>query len=228
MDFSNTLRRDQDGIYTTKLGQNFGSCDSYETADTQNTAATTANYFATVANDLAVGDTILVYSTTDGTWVTYGVLVIVYGATPTVTIGNLGGNLLAEGFLTPAQFDGMYAAPFQLIAAPGANRVIVVSNATLSIIWNSVQYTAGGAIRFQYANTVHGAGTNAMATTVAAADVNAATANNFQLLLGVAQAWGLNTALGNQGIFLSNDTAAFATGNSNIKYSISYRVANLV
>ncbi len=145
-----------------------------------------------------------------------------------MTVTAVSGNLNASGTITTAQMlAGLYATPVQLIAAPGADKVIVVKNATLSIVYNSIQYANGGAVIFQYDSTVHGAGTNTCATTVAAASINGSTANNFQLLLGVAQAWGLNSALGNKGVYLSCATGEFTAGNSDLKYSIEYRVASL-
>jgi hypothetical protein len=198
---------------------------TYYTADSQATVATTANYFGLVVNDLAIGDRIDVYSSLDATYVTY--LITVATRPNLVTIVALSNQLVANVLFTPAQFITAFTAGLQIVPAPGANRVIVVTNATLSIVWATTQYTLGGAVRFQYGLAGGAAGTNTCATTVAAADINGATANNFQLLVGVAQAWGLNTALGNQALGLGVATQNFATGDSPIKVTVQYRIASL-
>src|SRR5690348_12922306 len=77
----------------------------------------------------------------------------------------------AKVAMTAAQFNGMYAAPFQLIAAPGAGKMIVVQRAVLAMTFVAASYAAGGAVGLQYDSTVHGAGPLASAT-IAAATVN--------------------------------------------------------
>jgi hypothetical protein len=201
---------------------------SYYTLDTQAVVSGTANYFSAVVESLFAGDIIRVYSATDLTSVSY--IVTTASINPTsVVISLLGAGGIASGIISNAQMlAGIYAHPVQLIPPPGANKMIVVRNAVLSIVYNSVQYQNGGAIRFQYDSTIHGAGVNACATTVAAADINGATANNSQLLLGVLQAWGLNTTWANLGIYLSCATGEFTNGDSPLHYSVDYRIANLV
>ena len=215
-------------LVTLASGTVVGSPSTYEywTLDTQNTVATTANYFATVITDLSVGDRIAVYSSTDGTLVSYIVSTVTLPSTVSVLLSTA--TQIAQGTITNAQMlAGIYATPVQLIPAPGANRVIVVTNATISIVYATTQYQNGGAVILQYDNTVHGAGTNTCTGTLAAASVNGATANNFILLVGTTQAWGLNTALGNKGVFISCATGEFTNGDSPLKYSIQYRIASL-
>lgn len=200
---------------------------TYYTADTQATVSA-ANYFNAVVNDLAVGDIIQVYSSSDVSLITYLVSAL-NAATPSISLILSTGAQVAQGTITNAQMlAGLYAVPVQLIPAPGANRMIVVDNATLSIVYVAPQFQNGGAVIFQYGSTVHGAGVNSLATTVAAADINGATAGNTQLLLGAAQAWGLNTTWANLGIYLSCATGEFTAGGGSLRYSISYRVASLV
>lgn len=197
----------------------------YSPTDLQATVAA-SGYFNSVIYDLAVGDIIKVYSSTQGSIISY---VVTSVANSTVTVSPVDGALVASGVITSAQvLAGLYANPVLLIGAPGANKMIVVNNAVLSIVYATTQYQNGGAIRFQYDSTIHAGGVNACAATVAAADINGATANNSELLLGAAQAFGLNTTWANLGIYLSCATGEFTNGDSPLHYSISYRIANLV
>lgn len=202
---------------------------SYYTADAQSVVAA-ANYFCpslalSVAYDLSVGDQIAVYSSADGNVVNY-LVTAVNAATPSITLQSLPAVQRALGTITSAQMlAGLYAHPVQLIAAPGANKMIVGIDASLALVYNSIQYANGGAVIFQYDSTVHGAGTNLFATTVAASDLNGA-ASGSQLLIGVAQAFNANT-FANKGVYLSCATGEFTAGNSTLVYDIAYRVVNL-
>lgn len=202
---------------------------SYYTADAQSVVAV-ANYFCpslslSVAYDLSVGDQINVYSSADGNVVSYWVTAV-NPATPSISIQAVSGVSRAYGTISSAQMlAGLYGTPVQVIPAPGANKMIVGINASLALVYNSVQYASGGAIRFQYDSTVHAGGTNLFATTVAASDINGS-ASGSQLLIGVAQAWNANT-FANKGVYLSCATGEFTTGDSTLKYDILYRIVNL-
>jgi hypothetical protein len=178
-----------------------------------------------VAYDLSVGDQINVYSSTDGNVVSY-MVTAVSPATPTITLQAISGVSRAVGTITSAQMlAGIYGTPVQVIPAPGANKMIVGINASLALVYNSVQYANGGAIRFQYDSTVHAGGTNLFATTVAASDINGS-ASGSQLLIGVAQAFNANS-FANKAVYISCATGEFTAGDSTLKYDILYRVVNL-
>ena len=191
---------------------------TYYTTDTQ-AVASAANYFDSVIYDLSVGDTITVYSATELSNVTYTVTSV----TTHVTVAAVNGLLLASGTLTAAQWLGMYAAPVVLIAAPGANKLIIVESMSLSLVYGTVQFANGGAVQIQYDSTVNAGGVLAQTATIAAATINGATANNSIKLLG-ALAFNLNTAVANKGIYISNATGAFTAGDSTFRYSLLYRV----
>lgn len=137
------------------------------------------------------------------------------------SLNILGGNSQTVIIpLTAAQIIGMYAAPVFVLAAPAANTVNLVTSANLNVLYNSTQYTLGGAIGVQYENTVHGGGTLATGT-IAAATLNAVVANTvlvFPLAASVALA-----AATAQPLYLSNATQAFATGNSPAILTVTYR-----
>lgn len=129
----------------------------------------------------------------------------------------------ASGNLTTANIEAMYGAPIQLIPAAGANTLIVVKQFTVELAYNNVAFTGGGAFGLQYGNT--------------AALAGPAASNQFSagIITATASTWGseANTGIGaapallgcaNTGIFISNLTAAFATGNSNMNWYIDYAV----
>lgn len=116
--------------------------------------------------------------------------------------------------ITAAQFNGMYAAPKLLLAAPGANKIIVLQRAALLMTFVSAAYAAGGVVGFQYDSTVHGAGV-AASNTEAAADFFAAASTAFQFegVSGNTVAISPFTTSVNKGLYLSNLTQAFTTGD---------------
>jgi hypothetical protein len=127
--------------------------------------------------------------------------------------------------MTAAQFNGMYAAPFLLIAAPGANKMIVVKQAVLAMTFVAAQYANGGAVALQYDSTVHGAGPAASAT-VAAATIDGYAASSDVGVAG-ADTSGASSTKVNKGIYLSNATAAFDTGDGTWNVHIWYEVVTL-
>lgn len=127
--------------------------------------------------------------------------------------------------ISSAQFLAMYATPLLLIPTSGAGTLINVINAQLVMTFNSVQYTVGGNVFLQYANTVHGAGAPS-SVALAAATVNAWAADTaIRIAPDMPEA-----ALGNvngQSLYISNDTAAFLLGNSAFVLYISYNIVTL-
>lgn len=127
--------------------------------------------------------------------------------------------------MTAAQFNGMYGAPFQIIPAPAAGKQIIVRGAVLAMTFVAAQYAAGGAVALQYDSTVHGAGPLA-SSTLAAATVNAYAASSDVGLTG-ADTSGASSAKTAKGIYLSNDTAAFTTGDGTWNIHVWYEVVTL-
>lgn len=136
--------------------------------------------------------------------------------------------LFASVPITAAQFNGMYAAPFQLIAAPGANKMISVESMELVMTFVSADYAAGGVVAAQYGNTVHGAGPLAT-NSEAAADFFAAASTVFQFIGTSGNTVGALpfSTCGNAALYLSNATQAFTTGDSTWIAKIYYRVISL-
>lgn len=159
-----------------------------------------------------------------------------------VTIGNtgvtaIGANKVLSSMISPlvekyvavpmtaAQWNGMYDAPFLLIAAGGANTLIVVKRAVAAMTFVSAAYAAGGVVGFQYDSTVHGAGV-AATNTEAAADFFAAASTAFQFegVSGNTVAISPFTTTVNKGLYLSNLTGAFTTGDGTWVIHIWYSI----
>lgn len=124
--------------------------------------------------------------------------------------------------LTAAQFNGMYATPVQLVAAPGAGKLVVVDKVLLNQTFVSAAYAAGGVVAPQYDSTVHGGGTLASSASIAAATIQGIVSNSIVGLTGLI-AVTASAALINKGIFLSNATGAFTTGDGTWTVDIWYR-----
>jgi hypothetical protein len=128
----------------------------------------------------------------------------------------------AEVDMSASDWNGMYGAPKQLVAAPGANKVIVVDAIVLDMTFVSAQYAAGGVVAAQYDSTVHGAGSAASAT-IAAATINGYAANTGIMVAGAMSSVAFS-AMVNKGLYLSNQTGAFTTGDGTWKIHVWYRV----
>ena len=126
--------------------------------------------------------------------------------------------------LTAAQIQGMYATPVQLLAAPGAGRLIIIDQILWDITFVSAQYAAGGAIAAQYGNTIHGGGAAASGS-LAAASLNGVAASGFLSNAGVGGSLNVSKANSlNTAIYLSNASGAFTTGDSTALLYIRYRI----
>lgn len=124
--------------------------------------------------------------------------------------------------ISSAEFAGMYAAPKQLVAAPGANKLISVDKIDLLMTFVSADYANGGTVAAQYDSTVHGAGVIASTTWAASAFyVGASTGFLFGASSSVAQTF--STCV-NKGLYLSNITGAFDTGDSTFVAHVWYRI----
>ena len=124
--------------------------------------------------------------------------------------------------ITAAQFNGMYAAPMLLVAAPGANKLIAVKQIALVMTFVANAYAAGGVVFGQYDSTANGGGAKATATETAA-DFFAAASTTFVLTGGVSTGAPFTTSV-NKGLYLSNATQAFTTGDSTWVAHIWYSI----
>jgi hypothetical protein len=126
--------------------------------------------------------------------------------------------------ITAAEFNGMYDAPKELIAAQGANTLIVVDQMVLAMTFVAAAYAAGGVVAAQYDSTVHGGGVLAT-NSQQASDFQAAASDAF-IFKGASgdDSDALFSAAVNKGIYLSNATGAFTTGDGTWVAHLWYRV----
>jgi hypothetical protein len=154
-----------------------------------------------------------------------------------ITIGNtgvtaIGANKVLSSMVSPlllkyttvaitaAEFNGMYAAPKLLLAAGGANTLQVLVQCQLLMTYVSANYAAGGVAAIQYDSTANGAGVIA-STTLSAATFQAAASTGFVFNPGVVPET-FSTCV-NKGLYLSNITGAFTTGDSTFVAHLWYR-----
>lgn len=154
-----------------------------------------------------------------------------------VTIGNtgvtaIGANKVLSSMVSPlllkyttvaitaAEFNGMYAAPKLLLAAGGANTLQVLVQLQLAMTYGAANFAAGGVAAVQYDSTANGAGVIA-STTLAAAVFQAAESTTFTFNPGIV-ALPFSTTV-NKGLYLSNITGAFTTGDSTFVAHLWYR-----
>lgn len=123
--------------------------------------------------------------------------------------------------ISAADFNGMYATPKLLVAAGGANTLVVLDQLQLVMTYGAAAYAAGGVAAVQYDSTANGAGVIA-STTLAAATFQATASTTFTMNPGVV-ALPFTTTV-NKGLYLSNITAAFTTGDSAMVAHVWYRV----
>lgn len=112
--------------------------------------------------------------------------------------------------MTAAQWNGMYVAPFELVAAPGAAKKLIPMRAVVNIDYGGSVFADGGAIHVQYDDTTLGAGPKATGT-LAAATFIGFTADTTFAFTPVDTTLVDATTL-NQPLCLSNATGAFTGG----------------
>lgn len=122
--------------------------------------------------------------------------------------------------ISAAEFNGMYAAPVELVSAPGADTLLVLDQVQLAMTYGAANYAAGGVAAVQYDSTANGAGVIA-SSTLAAATFQAAASTTFTFNPGVVALPFATTV--NKGLYLSNITGAFTTGDSDMVAHVWYR-----
>lgn len=122
--------------------------------------------------------------------------------------------------ITAAEFNGMYAAPVELVAAAGADTLLVLDRVVLAMTYGSAAYAAGGVAHVQYDDTANGAGVIA-STTLAAASFQDTASTVYSFNAGVVEYPFATCA--NTGLFLSNITGAFTTGDSDMVAHVWYK-----
>jgi hypothetical protein len=155
------------------------------------------------------------------------VAIVASGAT-TIQAGAVDSSMLNANVLryvavtmSAAQFNGAYAAPHLLVAAAGANTLIVLEQAQFALTYGGAAFANGGVAHVQYDSTANGAGVIA-STTQAAANWAVTASTTLTMNAGVVALPFATTV--NKGLYFSNITGAFDTGDSDIVVHLWYRV----
>lgn len=197
----------------------FAASGSVNTANIVNNAVTFAKIQEIATHTLLGNPT---GGTTEVSEVTLGNGLEFNSTTLRVPLTNLQYTSVA---ITAAQFNGMYAAPKLLVAAAGANTLLVLDKVDLLMTYVSANYAAGGVVAVQYDSTANGAGVIA-STTLSAATFQAAVSTGFMFNTGVVPQT-FSTCV-NKGLYLSNITGAFTTGDSTFVAHCWYKTISTV
>lgn len=126
--------------------------------------------------------------------------------------------------LTAANLNAMYGAPVAILAAPGAGKSIVITRLVFTITRTSTAFANGGAVIFQYGTTTHGAGTNAVDSTLASTVITGSAGTTVSARNGAVLSDVASGSIQNAGIYISNATGAFDTGTGTAVVEVSYLV----
>lgn len=136
---------------------------------------------------------------------------------------NMAGVGFSQVRLTSAQILGMYATPVLILPAPPAGKMIVLSRITGTYLFGTVQYVAGGAIGLEWGSAAHLAGPAASTTLAGATFDGYAASNTFELTPDNTDTLAHIIAMP---VYISNDTAAFTTGDGSLLVNVNYTVVN--
>jgi len=179
-------------------------------AECTGTPPTTANVFqvgcSITRTDAGVGDT------------------VVFTNIGTAAAPVWGSSQLEETVnLTAAQLIAMYATPVAVVA-PVAGKAIFVDSVDFVMTRTSTAFTGGGVVAVQYDSTANGAGT-ATTATIAATVVTGAAGTTYTYRIPVVQSDIASASIANIGLYISNQTAAFAAGTGTAVLKVRYHLA---
>lgn len=148
------------------------------------------------------------------TSVTTNVTVATYAAIGSINSAQVVDTLIqhAQVDLTLAEFIATYTTSQELVAAPGANKKLILHRASLWIDYGGTVLADGGAMHIQYDSTANGAGTKATGTQ-AAATLIAATADT-SLGFSPVDTTLVDSATLNKGLYLAMATQDLTGGDA--------------
>lgn len=128
-----------------------------------------------------------------------------------------------EVTLAAADIIAMYATPVLVVPAV-SNKAIVVDSVEFIMNRTATAFTGGGVVSVQYNSTANGAGTSVQASTFAATVVTTAgAATTYSTRPPASLSAVASTAIQGIGLYISNATAAFATGTGTAVVRVTYR-----
>lgn len=137
-----------------------------------------------------------------------------------------GSSVLQEAAvnLTAANLIAMGTTPVSILPAPGAGKVIFVEDIVFEMKRTATAFTNGGTVNFQYHTTTTSI---PHAGTIAASVLTTAGAATTVTHLGPQTGSSGLLLPANEGIDITNGTAAFATGTGTATVFIKYRIITL-
>lgn len=137
--------------------------------------------------------------------------------------GNQNQYQKAEYDLSSADLKGMYAAPLLMVSSI-AGKSIIVDSVEFVMTRTATAYTGGGVINVQYDSTANGAGTTCHADMAATILTDAGAAVTYTHRVSKDLSALADTVMPGKGLYLSNKTAAFATGTGTAHIIIIYHI----
>ena len=185
------------------------------------------------AGPMNVGDVIHIHGNDANgmyvvTSVTTNVTVATYAAIGSINSAQVVDTLIqhVQVDLSLAEFIAAYTTSQEIVAAPGANKKLILHRASLAINYGGTVLANGGAMHLQYDSTANGAGTKATGT-LAAATLIAATADTSFGFSPVDTTLVDSTTL-NKGLYLAMASADFTGGDSSTyKVDAWYSVSDI-
>lgn len=138
-------------------------------------------------------------------------------------ITNATNNNLGNGFFygtvlaNSTQVNAMRNTPITYLSSPGTNEIIIIRKFGINLDFNSIAYSGGGTVILKN-------GTNVITGTIGVTNVTAGSSNCFGG--GNAATATITGSIRNQAVLLTNNTASFAAGNSNVNFWCVYSIAS--
>jgi hypothetical protein len=127
-----------------------------------------------------------------------------------------------EVALSDTNIKAMYATPV-LVVPSASNKAIVVDSVEFIMTRTATAYTGGGVVSVQYNSTANGAGTSVQASTIAATVVTGAAGTTYSTRPPATLSDVATASIRGIGLYISNATAAFATGTGTAVVRVTYR-----
>jgi len=165
----------------------------------------------------------------DGAWTKLGGTQAMFEAS--VAVANTAVEDLRNGTpedgatltLTAAQVNTMFTTPVELLPPPGANAFYIIQQGIFINENGGTAWTGGGVLGVGYGSAV----TTSAMTAPLAAFLTGPTVTQVQTVAGAQLGSTVASLYLNQGIYINNATAVFATGTGVLKVKLLYTVVNL-
>lgn len=130
--------------------------------------------------------------------------------------------LYKEVNLTAAQIIALYTTSVEIIPAV-AGKIIVLDSFIFDLTGTATQFTGGGVVNLQYANTANGAGTTLHAD-IAATVVTGATGRVITQRIPKDLSAIATASITGIGVFIGAKTAVFAAGTGTAVCKVTYHI----